>query len=132
MEELLNAKCVVPTYLLENEEEAYVCGQCRGQVISFWLCFFLSIYVWMNSNAWEWKETASFIVLFASTCFTVLPWFFGSIKMQMWRGYQFQKKAYERLGFTPREAILHIQHIYVYAYSSTYEGQILSKLLGKL
>lgn len=96
------SKCLVPTFMLEDKREAFTCGLVKSQVL-----FVMAILVYLYQDYYA----LSYLLLGA-------VWLVGTPvcahwNVQLWKGYESQRQAYVKAGFSEQYAILCMHHLYM-------------------
>ena len=116
---LIDPRCSIPTFLMDNEEVAAHCGRISGYVTAFILSLILIIfgaiiyfsYVHQSTHFWKFFFFSTIVVLFIVIWWGIPPWQ-SWLKKRHWQGYQEQIKSYQSAGITKDEAIKKLQDIY--------------------
>lgn len=114
MASLIDPRCAVPLFLLENEQTAHECGIIEGYVVSFIITLILvaiGIYIFYANinNKKMWLAIICIIIVFM---WIVIPWLNAWLNKRHWLGYDEQIKSYQKSGISRDEAIKKLQDLY--------------------
>lgn len=123
MASLIDPRCAVPLFLMDNEKIASECGKISGYVIAFIITIIILIigifyyFSYMHNNSSLKNKIIYFSVIFLILIliWMGLPLLNGWINKRRWMGYNEQIKSYMNNGMNKEEAIKKMQDIYQYS-----------------
>ena len=129
MASLIDPRCDVPLYLMENEYDVKRCGKLEGYIFSFFLSIIVIVISILIYNRKLRKDILTedeekkrgnrrlYKYMGITTIIVILIWL-GSplltswLKVKRWEGYKEQIKSYKNQGFTNTDAIKKIQDMH--------------------
>lgn len=115
MVSLINPKCAIPLFAMDDENLATECGMWGG-LIGASVISALAIVIWSIALVVSKRSVMSMFTLnfaiFTGLLFWLLPLFFSWVSHREWLGYAEQIKAFQNKGQTNKESMQNVQALY--------------------
>jgi hypothetical protein len=139
MAQFIDPKCAVPTFLLDNEDDAKHCGRLTGYIIASVIIIIViiaAIYFYMLQDHSMSRMLIYIVVVSISSLiiWLTIPFISAWLRAVSWRGYNSQKEFYIKGGMNGKDAIQQLQQLeqtYIQADAIRTAGQTIGNSFTK-